>query len=250
MRFSGSRAIAAPPQAVWQALHQPDALEAIIPDCTRIERQPGYQPERAGDFALSFEVGRPNVSTGAEPIIGWLEVDRQRAPQHLALTLTLNDALYFMRIEGTIDLEARSHGSATFLRYACDADLPQMRGIGWSAEAHAMSERIITKALDRLERVTAGALVTAASGAPSAGRATRPQVLAETARGNVVLLPATEVPTPTQSMLRRLTQAQVRRLARQQRAIAVAVTGTFATFAISAVIWRLLVRPKGHANND
>jgi hypothetical protein len=50
-----------------------------------------------------------------------------------------------------------------------------------------------------------------------------PQVLAETGRGSVVLLPATEVPAPTQGMLRRVQRQQARRLARQQRQFAAAI---------------------------
>lgn len=236
MRFSGTHTLGAPISAIWRALHQPDILEVIIPDCRRIERQPGYRPESAGDYALSFEIGAPNTVTGAEPIIGWLEVDRQRPPHHLTMNLTLNDTMYFMRIQGTIDLVAQA--GETQVRYSVDAELPNLRGVGWSASAHAESEQIIADIFTRLAQVTEQQSTSADSTpASSPPLATRPQVLLTTPRGNVMLLPATEVHAPTQSMLRRLLSVEQRRTARQQRIIALAALGTLTVLASGIVFW-------------
>ncbi|MBA3825401.1 MAG: SRPBCC family protein, partial [Ktedonobacterales bacterium] len=186
MRFDGSRVIEAPVAAVWYALRNPDTLEMLIPRCARIERQPGYRPETNHDFTISFESAAPAHSPGAGAVIGWLEVDRQRPPHHLALTLTLNDALTFMHIDGTIDLAARNQGRATELRYAVDAKVPGLRGVGWSSNAHEETERLITSMLNELARLL-GTTMEASLGYANGYVAPtdQPQVLLETQRGSV-----------------------------------------------------------------
>ncbi len=244
MRFTGTRMYALPPAAIWRALHDPDLLEQIIPNCTRIERQPGYHMEHDGDFALGFEVGRPNAATGAEPIIGWLEVDRQVRHRHMAINLTLNDALTLLRAEGTVTLRAREHGQYTEVHYDLDVRLPGMRGIGWSVQAHEQAESIVTHLLDAIPEAVESVLVATAAGTgpfgdvAHAGANGHPRILLENERGHVILLPAAEVPTPTQSMLRRIMQAQRRRAERHQRAIVLwALAGTLG-IASAALIWQ------------
>jgi carbon monoxide dehydrogenase subunit G len=239
MRFEGSRIIAAPESAVWYALRNPDVLEVLIPHCSRIERQPGYRPESDADFTLSFELDVPQKSGHTGLIIGWLEVDRQRPPHHLSLTLTLNDALVFMHAEGTIDLTAREHGHATEIHYAVEAKVPGMRGVGWSASVHEEAEDLVGAMLDELARwlVHAGVATTATTTNGHAPAAS-PQVMLATPRGSVILLPATEVPAPTQGMLRRVTFNRARRVARQQRSIISAATMSVVAFASAAyVVW-------------
>src|SRR5579875_3344504 len=240
MRFEGSRVIHTPIVPVWQALRDPDVLEVLIPHCARIERQPGYRPESADDFTLSFELDVPQEGGHVGLIIGWLEVDRQRPPHHLSLTLTLNDALIFMHVEGTVDLVSRDQGRATEVRYAIDAKIPGMRGIGWSASVHDQAQHLIEGMLDELNR-----LLPATDGAdagPISGmrhlRGREPHVLAETQRGTVVLLPATEVPAPTQGKLRRVEYHRQRRAARHQRnIITVATLGTIAVASAAYAVW-------------
>jgi hypothetical protein len=238
MRFTGTRTYAIPPAAIWRALHDPEILEQIIPNCTRIERQPGYQVEHDGDFALGFEVGRPNATTGAEPIIGWLEVDRQVHHRHLGINLTLNDALTLLRAEGTVALHAREHGQHTAVQYDLDVRLPGMRGIGWSAQAHEQAESIITRMLDAIPATVENVLVASAVDVAHASANGHPRILLENERGHVVLLPAAEVPTPTQSMLRRIMQAQRRRTERHQRAIVLWTLAGTLGIASAALIWQ------------
>jgi carbon monoxide dehydrogenase subunit G len=236
MRFDGSRVIESPLAAVWYALRNPDTLEVIIPRCARIERQPGYRPESSSDFTLSFESAASTQTPSAGAVIGWLEVDRQRPPHHLSLTLTLNDALTFMHIEGTIDLTARNQGRATELHYSVDAKVPGLRGVGWSAHAHDETERLIASMLNELARLL-GTTMESSLGYVN-GYVTptdQPQVLLETQRGSVVLLPATEVPAPTQGMLRRVQRQQMRRVARQQRQFAAAIALSSAAVLSAAV---------------
>jgi carbon monoxide dehydrogenase subunit G len=230
--------IAAPMSAVWYALRNPDVLEMIIPCCARIERQPGYRPESDNDFTLSFELDVPQKGGHTGLIIGWLEVDRQRPPHHLSLTLTLNDALVFMHAEGAIDLIAREHGQATEIHYAVDATVPGMRGVGWSASVHEQAEDMVSAMLDELARWLAHAgvatTVTTNGHAPAASA----QVVLETQRGSVVLLPATEVPAPTQGMLRRVAFHRDRRAARQQRGVITAATMSVLAIASAAyAVW-------------
>ncbi len=241
MRFDGSRVIEAPVAAVWYALRNPDTLEVLIPRCVRIERQPGYRPEANHDFTLSFESAAPALTPGGAPraIIGWLEVDRQRPPHHLALTLTLNDALTFMHIEGTIDLVARNQGRATELRYSVDAKVPGLRGVGWSARTSEETEHLIDGMLRELARLLGTTMEAAMQYANGYVAPTdQAQVLLETQRGSVVLLPATEVPAPTQGMLRRVQRQQARHDARQQRQFAAAIAlGSVAVLSGAVAAW-------------
>jgi hypothetical protein len=239
MRFDGSRIIEAPVSAVWYALRNPDTLEVLIPRCSRIERQPGYRPESNSDFTLSFESAAPTQNPSDGPIIGWLEVDRQRPLHHLALTLTLNDALTFMHIEGTIDLVARNGGHATELRYAVDARVPGLRGVGWSSRAGEETEQLINGMLNELARLLSTNVESSMQSANGYATPTdHPQVLLETQRGSVVLLPATEVPAPTQGMLRRVQRQQARREARQQRQFAAAIAlGSVAVLSGAVAAW-------------
>jgi len=252
MRFEGSRTISAPLVPVWQALRDPEILEVLIPHCSRIERQPGYRPESDADFTLSFELDVPQSSGHAGLIIGWLEVDRQRPPHHLSLTLTLNDALIFMHVEGAIDLSAREHGRATEVHYVMEAKVPGMRGVGWSASVHEQAEHLINGMLDELSRLlptTDAESIAGHVGINGHMPSNAPHVLLETQRGTVVLLPATEVPAPTQGMLRRVEYNRERRAARHQRNIfTVAVLGTVAVASAAYAIWEWSRRwpyPKG-----
>jgi hypothetical protein len=232
MRFEGSRLISAPAASVWRALRDPEVLEQIIPNCTRIERQPRHHVEGDNDFAFGFEIGRPDETTGAEPIVGWLEVDRQSYQRHMAINLTLNDALTFLRADGIITLYARAHGQETEIHYNFDVRFPGMRGIGWSSQAHANAEATIMTMLDVLPTKLTSTV-------PSKG--SRPSVLLANERGHVVLLPAIEAPATTQSMLRRVIQAERRHLARRQRTIILwAIGGTLGVAAtVAAIAWNI-----------
>lgn len=230
MRFEGTRVIAAPVSTVWFALRNPDILEVVIPHCRRIERQPGFRPEGESDFTLSFELGVPQDDGQPGSIIGWLEVDRQRPLHHLSLSLTLNDALVFMHVDGTLDFIARDHGQQTEIHYAIDARVPGMRGVGWSAQVHIHAQQVIGGMLDELSRLIEQRVEIAPSQpyapnghAPQSATSAQPRVLLETRRGSVVLLPATEVPAPTQAMLRRVQRARMRRQERQERTIVTSV---------------------------
>jgi carbon monoxide dehydrogenase subunit G len=243
MRFEGTRTLAAPITTVWVALRTPDVLETLMPYCERVERQPGYRPASDSDFTMSFELGAPEQGQRGR-IIGWLEVDRQRPPHHLSLTLTLNDALVLMHVEGTIDLTARDHGQSTELHYHLEAQVPGMRGVGWSAEVHSDAQRLIGAMLDRLaeivQPVAVGQAVQSIAEGRRTGPSSSPQVLLETQRGSVVLLPpVAEVPAPTQSMLRHMQRAQARRQERQQRGIAAIVTLSTLTVASGVLaLWQ------------
>lgn len=241
MRFEGSRTIPAPIMAVWFALRNPDVLEVLIPHCVRIERQPGYHPESDSDFTLSFEMDMPQAEGRTGLIIGWLEVDRQRPPHHLSLTLTLNDALVFMHVEGTLDLAARGHGQATEVHYSVDARVPGMRGVGWSAPVAEQAEHLISRMLDELTHLLPQIAPETTANAPTTNGhtpVTAPQVLLETQRGSVVLLPATEMPAPTQGMLRRVEFSRVRRNERHQRNItAFAALSTLAVASVASLLF-------------
>jgi hypothetical protein len=243
MRFEGTRSIDMPATDIWHALRNPLILEHIIPNCTRIERQPGHTIEGERDFAMGFEIGTTDVATGAEPIIGWIEVDRQSASRHMGVSLTLNDALTFLRAEGMITLHSREREHRTDLHYSFEVRFPGLQGVGWSSEAHASAETTIAGILDALPR----AIKLLANASQSAGHkieqrvAGKPRILAQSERGKVVLMPAIEVPAPTQSMLRRLAASKERRLRRRARTITLWSLAGIALVAVltsgASILW-------------
>jgi hypothetical protein len=244
MRFERIRELHAAIPAVWRALHDPAAIGEMIPRCTRLERQPGHVPGSDQDFALGFEVGSTNVVTGAEPIIGWLEVDRQHHERQLALTLTLNDAVTFLYARGTITLAAREGGSTTEVHVAVDVNLPGMRDVTWSEESQAQTEAIIESGLAVLESIAAippkeeaVPVAAAAKERAQANGDSRGRVLVANERGRVVLLPAQEAVTPSQGMVRRLQMWQDRRRRRQIVSIAEWTVIGLAAGAVAAAVY-------------
>jgi hypothetical protein len=244
MRFEGTRTYDIPASTLWRAIRDPDTLEHIIPNCHRIERQPGYQPDSDIDFSMGFEIGTTDEQTGAEPIIGWLEVDHQSPRRHLTLTVTLNDALAFLRIEGTLHFHARGNGNQTELRYNFNARFPEVKGnVDWSAEAHAQAEQVISDMLDKIpdaiEVVPSGVSSTTYQNVEENSK--MPRVLTQNHYGQVVLMPQNEVPT-TQSMLRRLEARDERRALRRYRLIGVGVCGGLMILTAGALTFFLLRR--------
>jgi uncharacterized protein YndB with AHSA1/START domain len=234
MRYEGLRVIAAPVTTVWRMLRSPSTLELLIPHCTRIEMQPDHHEDGTNDFVLSFEM-RP-TENDPRPMVGWLEVDRQRPPHHLSLTITLNDGLLITHLEGTVDLIERGP-NATEVHYIVEQRTPTMRGIGYSADARAQGDRLITSVVNELERLAAHQPMRVNGQHGNAGE--HATVVLESERGSVVLLPVTEALSPSMSMLRRVQYARDR-VSRDQRirtiavvtlGMAAAITGALAFFA-------------------
>lgn len=250
MRFEGTQLIHAPVKFVWRALREPGILERSIPHCTRIETQPGYRSDHEGDMIMGFEVGAPNPQTGAEPIVGWIEAAPFVLGGGLSLHLTLDDGTAQVSTHGMIRLIGRDYDQQTEIRYAMEAGVVDTQSSGWSAEAIAAAERQISSFLatftDLVEEpeltLPGGSLATNTSAAVGAAGV---QVLVETKRGQILLVPSHPVPSPTQGMLRRL--RAVERAHVRQIIVAWAVAGT-AAVASGVAIWRaiskLTTRPR------
>lgn len=239
MRFEGHILVAAPPETVWRALRDPSVLATIIPDCTRIEVQPGYRVDGNPDYTLGFEVGLPDERTGAEPILGWLHATRQLFGHALSFDLTLNDGVTRLQVAGSV--QVATHQAATEVRYDLAATLPDARVVTWAAAAVEQAEAVIAAVGQRLAAavqpvgVAANGLATFQTGA---------EVVAVTPRGRVVRLP-TRAPAPTQGMLRRLVRADEQRAQARATQIAALVVVGGAALGLALAIAQIVRGRRG-----
>ena len=243
MRFEGAQVLDAPPRLVLRALRDPAILEACIPNCTRIEAQPGYRPDQSDEVILGIEIGTANPTTGAEPIVGWIEAVGLTMGLGLHFSLTLDDGVTNMRANGTLRLSGRDHDRRTELRYTLDAGVVGQPAGNWSPAAIVTTQRTIAQFAETLVRLVetpdlsfVSPVVAPAAAAEQSGGV---QVLVESRRGQVVWLPAHPVPSPTQGMLRRvdeMTAARSRQIMRwwAMGAAAMAVVGLVG----GALVWR------------
>lgn len=217
MRFEGSHTFDLPVEKIWVALRDPDVLQIIIPNCTRIERQPGHHPEGTNDFTLGFELGKADITTGNEPIVGWLEIDRQIPHKRMGVTVTLNDSLTLLRAEGSISLHEREHGQKTELHYHLNVHFPEINSIGWSAQAYSVAQTYMGGMLQAMPEA-----IDAAQAAHAGVHKNGTHTL-RTDLGHITLMSPHEVPGPTQGMLRRIDDLEERRQARHVQQVAIIV---------------------------
>ncbi len=240
MRFEGTQLIDAPTRFVRRALSDPLILEASIPHCTRSEIQPEYHPELDQPLILGFEVGEPDASTGAEPIIGWLELTPLTLGQGVSVSLTLDDGVNRLRAVGGVRLAGRNNDQRTELYYALDAHVTDQHELAWSPAAIAQAELQInafleafTEIVEAAESVVVAPAATSPSAPPSANGV---RVLLETKRGTVAVMDAGESIVPTQAMLRRVRAVQNRQI---RQTIAQWSLGGLAVVAGTLVFWRI-----------
>lgn len=106
MELTGTRKFAAPPQKVWDALHNGAVLKACIPGAEEVVWQ--------GESAIAFRGSVPvvNRSVGVE-----VQVVEQAAPSHLKVSGTKAGNT------GIVTIDLAPDGSGTLLTYSASAQL-------------------------------------------------------------------------------------------------------------------------------
>ncbi len=240
MRFEGTQLIDAPTRFVRRALSDPMILEASIPHCTRSEIQPEYHPELDQPLILGFEVGEPDASTGAEPIIGWLELTPLALGHGVTVRLTLDDGVNLLRAFGSVRLTGRNADQRTELYYALDAHVTDQHELAWSPAAIAQAELQINAFLEAFTEIVEAAesVVVAPSATPPAtpSPTNGVRVLVETKRGTVAVMDAGESVVPTQAMLRRVRAVRNRQI---RQTFAQWSLGSLAVVVGTLALWRM-----------
>ncbi len=231
MKFEGSQSFRFPIELVWNALHNPEILGQIIPNCSRIERQPGIPAGNAGDYALGFEINKE--TDAGKPIIGWLEVDRQTHLRYMTISITLNGSLTYLKSEGYIAFHFNEKEHQTEAHYSIDTQFPEMRGIGWSAGAYNAAIGVIQMIAESLNTA-----LTQLEQPPASQSAQSEHTLRHNEPGRVTVLSRVDSPAPTQAMLRRIEEMRERKEHDRIRAFTVyGVAGAIvAAFITGAVI--------------
>lgn len=176
--MSGKRRLAAPRDAVWVALGEPDVLRRCLPGCESVER--------VSDVEFDVSVNVPAATAG--PLAGALRLDEVDPPGGTRFAAELKSSGgERIAAAGRVDLAAE--GGATLLRYELDVDA----GDVWpKAGPERLDETVrgLTEAFfSRLDMVLAlGGPASAAKAAPQA----RSGRLAETGRAG--LRPSVWVP--------------------------------------------------------
>ncbi len=113
LELKGERQLAAPRQALWALLNDPQVLAKTIPGCNMVESA-GEDRYRMG---LKLQVA--NVSG---EYAGEVQISDRRAPEHYVLAVAGEGSIGFMRGSASFDLEERGE-AATRLRYAGSAEV-------------------------------------------------------------------------------------------------------------------------------
>jgi len=106
MELTGTRKLAAPPQKVWDALHNGAVLKACIPGAEDVTWQ--------GDSAIAFRGSLPvvNRSVGVD-----VQVTEQAAPSHMKVTGNKAGS------SGVVTIDLAPDGAGTALTYNANAQL-------------------------------------------------------------------------------------------------------------------------------
>jgi hypothetical protein len=134
MELTGSRKFAAPPQKVWDALHNGAVLKACIPGAEDVAWQ--------GDSAIAFRGSVPviNRSVGVEA-----QVAEQTAPSHMKVVVNKAGN------SGTVTIDLAPDGAGTQLTYNANAQLTGAAAMMDNFATRPMVDGAINKFFTTLE---------------------------------------------------------------------------------------------------
>jgi hypothetical protein len=109
MEINGSHKFAAPPQAVWDALHNNTILKNAVPGADQVSWE--------GDNAITFHgsVGAGPVNLGTVTVTA--QVVEQQAPSHLKIGINRSVA------SGTVTVDIAPDGAGSLLTYTANMQL-------------------------------------------------------------------------------------------------------------------------------
>ena len=142
MRIHGERRFDAPPDAVYRALTDPDAMAAAFSPIERIEPEPGEwtvvaRPPFPGAFRLKFSV----------------RLEELREPEHARLVAGGKSLGGRISVDSSFDLEP--DGAGTDMRWSAEIDAAGIFS-GLSSQALGpVATQQAERALDRLDKALA-----------------------------------------------------------------------------------------------
>lgn len=112
MNVTGSHTVPAPRERVWELLHDPDALQRMVPGCQTLDA------ETPTKFSATLAVG---VGPIRGRFSGSVEIEDVAAPQSYKMTLSGQGPTGFVSGEGMINLTEDTNG--TLVEVEADAQV-------------------------------------------------------------------------------------------------------------------------------
>lgn len=145
MQLSGTQAIAAPRQAVWDALNDPDILRRSIPGCQSLTRE--------GDgFAAVVEV---KIGPIGARFNGKVTIENPDAPNGYRLVGEGRGGMAG-NARGSADVALADQGNGTLLSYTVDAEVGGRLAQLGGAVIDATAKKLAAEFFARFERVVTG----------------------------------------------------------------------------------------------
>lgn len=107
MELKGTHKFAAPPQAVWDALHNSAVLQKCIPGVEEVTWQ--------GESAIAARISGIGPLKG--PYSGQVQVVEHTAPTHMKIALNRTS------VSGTVTVDLTPDGTGTLLAYTANGNL-------------------------------------------------------------------------------------------------------------------------------
>lgn len=112
MNITGSHTVPAPRERVWELLHDPDALQRMVPGCQTLDA------ETPTKFSATLSVG---VGPIRGRFSGTVEIEDLAVPESYKMTLNGQGPTGFVFGEGTINLT--EDGDSTLVEVEADAQV-------------------------------------------------------------------------------------------------------------------------------
>lgn len=141
MRIEGTREFAAPPEAVFRALTDPELLTDAVPGVGSVDVQDANR--------WSAEIKVP-LAARAPRLKFQFELTERREPEHARLAARGKTLGGSMRVETSFDLTAQDGGTA--MRYDAEVTLAGLLGHVPSSTVEPLARKGIGKLLGAVER--------------------------------------------------------------------------------------------------
>jgi carbon monoxide dehydrogenase subunit G len=165
MKLDGTNTLAAPVDAVWKTLNDPEALRRCTPGLKELN------PTGPDSYQATLSIG---IAAVKGTYAGTLRITDKQPPKHYKIMLEGTGGAGFMKGEGTVDLEPQ--GGGTLLRWAGDIQVGGLiAGVG-QRMLGGVGKMLIGQFFKCLEQqfganASAGDVRPAAGDAPSSGQA-------------------------------------------------------------------------------
>ncbi len=102
MKIQGTRTLNAPPDKIFQALMDPEAIARLLPGCQELK------PKGEDTYQVKMKLGLAALSGAYQGVV---EVSEKRPPEHLRLRVDSRGPWGFANGDGTLSLAGQDGGT-------------------------------------------------------------------------------------------------------------------------------------------